>query len=73
MYGGLGQSVGAIIGGNMSKKMGIVKTFFYTGAADFIAINLFIFYQIHKRFHLNRQNDLNKSVVAKTMIENVKS
>ncbi len=31
MYGGLGQSLGAIIGGKMQSKFGTVKTFVYSG------------------------------------------
>ena len=61
MYGGLGQSVGAIIGGSLSRKMGIVKMFFIAGAADFIAIILFIVYQVRKNHVENRSTS---SVVA---------
>jgi branched-subunit amino acid ABC-type transport system permease component len=40
MYGGLGQSMGAIIGGKLQSKYGTVKTFLYAGFCDvcFVAI-----------------------------------
>jgi branched-subunit amino acid ABC-type transport system permease component len=40
MYGGLGQSVGAIIGGKLQSKYGTVKTFLYAAFCDacFVAI-----------------------------------
>ena len=34
MYGGLGQSVGAIIGGRLQHRFGTVKTFWYAAAVD---------------------------------------
>ena len=34
MYGGLGQSLGAIIGGKMQSKFGTVRTFIYAGIFD---------------------------------------
>jgi MFS family permease len=36
MYGGLGQSIGAIIGGKLQSKFGTVKTFVYAGIFDFV-------------------------------------
>jgi predicted MFS family arabinose efflux permease len=50
MYGGLGQSVGAIIGGAMSRSLGIVNTFVIAACSDFIAILLFIAFQLHKGY-----------------------
>ena len=35
MYGGLGQSVGAILGGKMQSKFGTVKTFLFAALANF--------------------------------------
>lgn len=34
MYGGLGQSLGALIGGKLQSKLGTVKTFIYSGLFD---------------------------------------
>lgn len=34
MYGGLGQSLGALIGGKMQSKFGTVRTFIYSGLFD---------------------------------------
>ena len=44
MYGGLGQSMGAIIGGKLQSKYGTVKTFLYSGAADLCFVVLVIMY-----------------------------
>jgi len=38
MYGGLGQSTGAIIGGKLQSKVGTTKTFLYSAAADFLFV-----------------------------------
>jgi len=38
MYGGLGQSVGAIIGGKLQSMYGTVKTFLYSAAFDLVFI-----------------------------------
>jgi len=49
MYGGLGQSVGAIIGGKLQSKFGTVKTFIYSGIFDLIfAFAAFIFLTLKK-------------------------
>ena len=45
MYGGLGQSLGAIIGGKMQSKMGTQLTFIYSGIADITFICAFILYK----------------------------
>lgn len=34
MYGGLGQSIGAIIGGKLQSKFGTSRTFIYAGIFD---------------------------------------
>jgi hypothetical protein len=34
MYGGLGQSLGAIIGGKMQQRIGSISTFLYSGLFD---------------------------------------
>ena len=44
MYGGLGQSLGAIIGGKMQSKFGTVKTFVYAGIFDFCFVVLLVAY-----------------------------
>jgi Major Facilitator Superfamily. len=38
MYGGLGQSVGAIVGGKLQSKIGTVNTFLTAATADFIFV-----------------------------------
>jgi len=38
MYGGLGQSVGAIIGGKLQSTFGTVKTFVYSAIFDFVFV-----------------------------------
>ena len=38
MYGGLGQSTGAIIGGKLQSLFGTTKTFLYSAFADFIFV-----------------------------------
>jgi branched-subunit amino acid ABC-type transport system permease component len=38
MYGGLGQSTGAIIGGKLQSKFGTTKTFLYSALVDFIFV-----------------------------------
>jgi MFS family permease len=38
MYGGLGQSLGAIIGGKMQHRFGTVKSFLYAAAVDFVFV-----------------------------------
>jgi len=38
MYGGLGQSVGAIVGGKLQQKLGTVNTFLTAALADFVFV-----------------------------------
>ena len=40
MYGGLGQSSGAIIGGKLQSKFGTTKTFLYAAFVDFLFVCL---------------------------------
>lgn len=44
MYGGLGQSIGAIIGGKLQHHLGTVRTFLYAGAFDVCVVVLVIVY-----------------------------
>ena len=44
MYGGIGQSLGAIIGGKLQMKVGTVKTFVYSAIFDFCFICIVIVY-----------------------------
>ncbi|GKY94806.1 hypothetical protein MPSEU_000445800 [Mayamaea pseudoterrestris] len=44
MYGGLGQSLGAIIGGKLQHRMGTVKTFLYSAAFDFCFVCVVVAY-----------------------------
>ena len=40
MYGGLGQSTGAIIGGKLQSKFGTTRTFLYSALVDFMFVCL---------------------------------
>mmetsp|Transcript_8550 Transcript_8550/g.12398 ORF Transcript_8550/g.12398 Transcript_8550/m.12398 type:complete len:85 (+) Transcript_8550:133-387(+) len=44
MYGGLGQSLGAIIGGRLQSKLGTVQTFIYSGCFDLVFVGVVIVY-----------------------------
>jgi predicted MFS family arabinose efflux permease len=44
MYGGLGQSLGALIGGELQHRYGTVQTFLYAAAFDFVFVTLVIAY-----------------------------
>lgn len=44
IYGGLGQSTGAVIGGSLSQRFGTAKTFLMAGCADICVLALFIVY-----------------------------
>lgn len=44
MYGGLGQSMGAIIGGKLQSKFGTVKTFVYSGVFDICFVGALVAY-----------------------------
>jgi branched-subunit amino acid ABC-type transport system permease component len=44
MYGGLGQSLGAIIGGKLQSHVGTVRTFLYSGFFDLCFVTLVIMY-----------------------------
>lgn len=44
MYGGLGQSLGAIIGGKLQHRYGTVRTFLYSAAVDMVFVGLIIVY-----------------------------
>ena len=44
MYGGLGQSLGALIGGKLQSKLGTVTTFLYAGTFDLCFVMAVIAY-----------------------------
>jgi predicted MFS family arabinose efflux permease len=44
MYGGLGQSVGAIIGGKLQDRYGTVRAFEYAAAFDFAFVIVVVVY-----------------------------
>ena len=50
MYGGLGQSLGAIIGGKLQERFGTVKMFMIGGSADLIFVLLASLYFLWKNF-----------------------
>ncbi|KAL7467620.1 hypothetical protein ACHAXS_007860 [Conticribra weissflogii] len=49
MYGGLGQSLGAIIGGKLQSNFGTVKTFIYSGIFDFCFVGALVTYLLSKK------------------------
>ena len=49
MYGGLGQSLGAIIGGKMQSKLGTIKTFFYSGIFDLCFVGVLVTYLMSRK------------------------
>jgi len=58
MYGGLGQSVGSIIGGYLQSKVGTVKTFVYSAIFDFGLICWFTIYLVLRRKDSNFRNPI---------------
>jgi MFS transporter, PPP family, 3-phenylpropionic acid transporter len=44
MYGGLGQSLGAVIGGELQHRYGTVQTFLYAAAFDLVFVTLVVTY-----------------------------
>ena len=57
MYGGLGQSLGALIGGKLQSKIGTVRTFLYSAIFDFCFVAVIIAYCILRR-HSNFKDPL---------------
>lgn len=49
MYGGLGQSLGAIIGGKMQSKLGTINTFVYSGIFDLCFVGVLVAYLMSKK------------------------
>eukprot|EP00956_Cyclotella_meneghiniana_P025887 scaffold54939_cov62-Cyclotella_meneghiniana.AAC.4 len=49
MYGGLGQSIGAIIGGKMQSKIGTIGTFKYSGLFDLCFVGVLVAYLASKK------------------------
>jgi hypothetical protein len=47
IYGGMGQSVGALIGGYLSRHHGIPQTFLICGMLELCVLALFSVYQVH--------------------------
>jgi predicted MFS family arabinose efflux permease len=46
IYGGIGQSLGSLIGGELSRNFGIQKAFYYCAFADIVILACFSFYQL---------------------------
>ena len=44
MYGGLGQSLGAIIGGKLQSHVGTVRTFLYAAGCDIFFVSFVVLY-----------------------------
>jgi branched-subunit amino acid ABC-type transport system permease component len=49
MYGGLGQSMGAIIGGKLQSIYGTVQTFIYAGIFDLCFVGVVVLYLMRKK------------------------
>lgn len=60
MYGGLGQSTGALLGGAMSDRMGIAKTFIRCGAMEGIVLLTFLGYRLFLHLKEQREQKLQK-------------
>lgn len=45
VYGGLGQSLGSLIGGTLQHRFGTSKAFFISAAADVVLLSLFMLYR----------------------------
>jgi predicted MFS family arabinose efflux permease len=56
IYNGLGMSIGSLIGGQLSKKYGITKTFMIGSKADTIVLFLYGAYVVLNSFHSKKQN-----------------
>jgi predicted MFS family arabinose efflux permease len=56
MYGGLGQSLGAIIGGKLQHKVGTVQTFLYAALFDFCFVGMVIAYLMIRKDDSNFKN-----------------
>ena len=68
MYGGLGQSIGAIIGGKLQSKVGTVSTFLYAAGFDLFFVGIVLFYlSIRKDSHFRNPTPIQrKHVIAAT-------
>jgi predicted MFS family arabinose efflux permease len=62
MYGGLGQSLGAVIGGELQHRYGTVQTFLYAAAFDMVFVTLVVAY-----LYLRKESSFKdpKPIVAK--------
>ena len=61
VYGGLGQSIGSLIGGMLSKQMGLKQAFFTCGIIDSIFLILFLLYQRHLYMVANNKSSSSSS------------
>ena len=65
MYGGLGQSLGAIIGGKLQSKVGTVLTFAYAAAFDLFFASIVMFYlSVRKDSNFRNPTPIVKKTVA---------
>ena len=56
MYGGLGQSMGAVVGGRMQSALGTTQTFWYAGLSDVAFVIFFVLYKKFSYFRRQRQH-----------------
>jgi hypothetical protein len=49
MYGGLGQSLGALVGGKLQSMFGTVKMFYYAGTFDLIFVIFLLIYLVRNQ------------------------
>ena len=63
IYAGLGQSVGALIGGYLSKHWGIARAFSFCGIIDSVILSIFSAYVI-KSWISNKKLGSNNTTLA---------
>ena len=68
MYGGLGQSLGAIVGGRLQSTMGTVNTFIYSGIFDLCFVGGLVLYllSVNERAFTTSQQQVNACKTKKS-------
>ena len=67
MYGGLGQSLGAIIGGKMQSQFGTVWTFVYAAGFDLCFVGLVLLYlRMRKESNFRNPTPIVQKEIAST-------
>jgi hypothetical protein len=71
-YGGLGQSLGSLLGGTLSKQLGIMQTFFLCGLVDSVILMIYLVY-CHHHAHQWQPTDTPTSTTTTTTTASVGS